>query len=478
MAAGFLGDDFLLSGETARALYHGVAADAPIVDPHTHLPAAEIAGDRTYETLADLWLGDDHYKWRAMRGAGVDEALVTGDADPWERFAAWAATVPRLVRNPLYVWTHLELRRVFGIDAVLSPATAREIWEEANRQLPHWSARRLLAHFGVEVLATTDDPADDLEAHHRLREEVGMAGAGTPVVVPTFRPDAAHRLLADPAAWCSWADRLGAATGGVVEDGGSLLEACARSYRRFGDLGGRASDHGLAVVPDRPRNPALADATVRRARTGTAPRAEGRDAVALEIVALAARLASEDGGVVQLHLGAHRDASPRLFERLGPDAGGDVVGDARQIPGLSRLLAGLEAAGHLPRTVLYNLNPADNPAFAVLAGAFSAPGVAPLVQWGPPWWFNDHEAGLRRQLDDLSQVGPLAGFVGMVADSRSLLSFTRHELFRRVLCDVLGRDVEEGRIPPDLDWLSTVVADVCGGNARRFYGLGGGPTGG
>jgi glucuronate isomerase len=466
VATAFLGDDFLLTGETARTLYHDVAAGVPIVDAHTHLAAAEIADDRRYETLTDLWLGDDHYKWRAMRCAGVDEDLVTGDADPWDRFAAWASTVPRLVRNPLYVWTHLELRRVFGLDLVLSPSTAREIWDEANRQLPRWSARRLLGHFGVGVLATTDDPTEDLGGHQRLR------GSGGTAVVPTFRPDASHRLLAQPRAWCTWADRLGDSTGTQVEDLGSLLEALTRSYRRFGDVGCRASDHGLEVVPDRPRDRALADATVRAALRGVPPGPEGREAVTLEVLTLAAGLAADDGGVVQLHLGALRDASPRLFARLGFDAGADVMGDARQVPGLVRLLGRLESAGSLPRTVLYNLNPADNSAFAAMAGAFSVPGVPSPVQWGPPWWFNDHEAGVRRQLDDLSQAGQLARFVGMVADSRSLLSFTRHELFRRVLCDVLGRDVEEGRIPADPDLLSNVVLDVCGDNARRFYGLG------
>jgi glucuronate isomerase len=471
VTAAFLGDDFLLTTSTARSLYHDAAARVPIIDPHTHLSATEIADDRTYETLTELWLEDDHYKWRAMRSAGVDEALVTGAADPWDRFCAWASTVPRLVRNPLYVWSHLELRRVFGIDLVLSSSTAREVWDEANRQLPRFSARQLLDHFGVEALATTDDPGDDLDGHRRLKE-----GSGS-TVVPTFRPDAAHRLLTDPRAWCSWADRLGSAEATEIEGLDTLLEACTASYQRFQAMGGRASDHGIEVVPDRPRDRALADAAIRRVRDGVAADPGAQEAVALEVVNLAARLASDDGGVLQLHLGAHRDASPRLFDLLGSDVGGDVVGDARQVPGLAGLLGSLEGAGQLPRTVLYNLNPADNVAFATMAGTFSAAGEVSLVQWGPPWWFNDHEAGVRHQLDDLSQVGQLAGFVGMVADSRSLLSFTRHELFRRVLCDVLGRDVEEGRIPADQDLLSAVVLAVCGGNARRFYGLGDGAGG-
>lgn len=466
VAAAFLAEDFLLSNETAVALYHGVAEQAPIVDPHTHLPAADVAGGRTFEDLAELWLADDHYKWRAMRLAGVDEDLVTGDADPWDRFSAWASTVPRLVGNPLYVWSHLELRRAFGIDLVLSPSTAREIWEEAGRLLPGLPVPALLARFGVEALATTDDPADDLAPHRHL------AGSGGTTVVPTFRPDAAHRLLGDPAAWTAWADRLAEGSGVAVDGLDGLLEACERSYARFAGLGGRASDHALERLPNRARDPALADAGVRKARAGTAASAEERDAVALEVVACCARLAFAGDRVVQLHLGARRDVSPRLLVRLGRDAGGDAVGDWRQGSGLARFLGGLEAEGTLPRTVLYNAHPADNAVVASTAGAFARAGVPSLVQWGPPWWFNDHEAGLRRQLHDLAELGQLAGFVGMVADSRSFLSFARHELFRRVLCDVIGRDVAAGRIPGDLAWLGSVVRAVCVGNARAWYGLG------
>ena len=464
MDAGFLNDEFLLSGETARVLFHEVAEHAPIVDLHNHLPPADIAGDRVYETLSDLWLGDDHYKWRAMRLAGFDERLVTGDADPWERFSAWAATLPRLIRNPLYVWSHLELRRVFGIDLQLGPATAREIWEEANRQLPRWSVHALLAHFDVRAVATTDDPGDDLAAHRRA--------AGSRVkMIPTFRPDGAHRLLDDPAAWNAWVGRLETAEETTVDDLASLLDALTRAHRRFGELGGRASDHGLECIPDLPRDPSLADAVVRRARLGSAATTLERHSVALEVVALAAELAFADESVLQLHLGPIRDVSPRLLAQVGRDAGGDAIGDERQAPGLTRFLGELERSGTLPRTILYNVNPADNALFAAMAGAFSRPGVPSLVQWGPPWWFNDHEQGMRRQLDDLSQIGQLAGFVGMVTDSRSILSMTRHELFRRILCDAVGRDVDEGRIPADIDRCSAVVRDICVDNAVRYFSL-------
>ncbi len=463
---GFLNDEFLLSGETARTLFHEVAEPAPIVDLHNHLSPADIAGDRVYESLTELWLEDDHYKWRAMRLAGFTEELITGDADPWEKFSAWAATVPRLIRNPLYVWSHLELRRVFGIELALNPSTAREIWDEVNRQLPDWPAQKLLSHFDVRAVATTDDPGDELAAHTRIAEQPGATR-----MIPTFRPDAAHRLLDDPLAWNTWIDRLAAATSTAVEDLPTLLEALTRSYERFARLGARASDHGLESLPDLPRDALLADATIRRARAGGASTALERSSVMLEVVALAARLAHSDESVLQLHLGPLRDVSPRLLELVGRDAGADVIGDERQAPGLARFLGGLERDGTLPRTILYNVNPADNALFAAMAGAFSRPGVEAIVQWGPPWWFSDHEQGLRRQLDELSQIGELAGFVGMHTDSRSILSMTRHELFRRVLCDAIGRDVDEGRIPADLDWCSTVVRNLCLDNAVRYFSL-------
>jgi glucuronate isomerase len=457
----------LLGNDTARRLYHEVAARQPIVDVHNHLSPADIAHDRRWETITDLWLGDDHYKWRAMRLAGIDEHLVTGPADPWDRFAAWAATVPRTARNPLHLWTHLELRRVFGIDAPLTPGTAREIWDEANRQLAsRWTARSLLGHFDVRAVATTDDPADDLAAHHAHR----ATGAG-PALVPTFRPDNAHRLLDDPLAWNDWADRLGASAGVGIDGLTTLLDALGASFDRFAAAGARASDHGLASLPDRARDPDRADRVIRAARHGRAATDDERHVVLLEVVALAARLAHRDDGVVQLHLGPLRDVSPRLLAAVGRDAGADVMGDEPQARGLARFLGELEGGATLPRTVLFNLNPADNLLFATMTGAFSRPGVRSLVQWGPPWWFNDTEEGMRRGLDDLSQVGQLANMIGMLTDSRSVLSMTRHELFRRILCDVLGHDVESGRLPADDAWLDGLVADISVRNAVEFFGF-------
>ncbi len=468
----FLHDDMMLSTDTGRALFHDVANRAPIVDVHNHLSPREIADDRVWETITDLWLGDDHYKWKAMRLAGFEEALITGDADPWDKFAAWAETVSRSIRNPLYVWTHLELRRVFGINTALNAATAREIWDETNRQLPSWSARRLLKHFRVRVVATTDDPGDQLGRHKQHAANVAAAGSTeATAMIPTFRPDAAHRTLDDPTAWNRWAQQLGSSAGVTVCDLDSLLNALANSYARFASLGCRASDHGLAAIPDRPRDPVLADRAIRAAVDGRVATDIEREVVLLEVVTLAAQLANANDSVLQLHLGPLRNISPRLFQLVGRDAGGDVMNDERHASGLARFLGVLEAAGTLPRTVLYNLNPADNALFATMSGAFSRPGVKSLVQWGPPWWFNDHEEGMRRQLDDLSQIGQLAGFIGMLTDSRSILSMTRHEVFRRILCDSIGADVDAGRVPNDPVWLGAMVRDICVNNAVAYFGF-------
>jgi glucuronate isomerase len=468
--SGFLHNDVLLGNATAQSLFHDVAEQLPIVDVHNHLVPGDIADDRRWSTITELWLGDDHYKWKAMRLAGFSEELVSGDADPWERFAAWAATVPRTLRNPLYMWTHLELRRAFGIDIALSPATAKEIWQECNHQLAtKWSARSLLHHFRVNAVATTDDPTSTLDEHRRHQgdgRDSGLTG-----LLPTFRPDAAHRLLNDPVQWNAWVDGLTAVTGEKVVGLESLLGALTKSYARMSMLGARASDHGLAFLPNRDREPTSADRTIRAALDGRAAKEPERELVLLEVVALAARLAHSDDSVLQLHLGPLRNVSPRILNTVGRDAGSDVMSDDPQALGLARFLGALEADRTLPRTVLYNLNPADNLLFSTMAGAFARPGVRSLVQWGPPWWFNDTEQGMRKGLDDLSQVGQLANFIGMLTDSRSILSMTRHELFRRILCDTLGRDVESGRIPNDRMWLDEVVRNLCVGNAVSFFGF-------
>jgi glucuronate isomerase len=465
----FLDDRFLLSTTTAESLFDSVRS-LPIVDAHSHLSARELAEDRRFETITELWLEDDHYKWRAMRGVGVDERLVTGPSDPFDRFEAWATTLEQLALNPLQVWSHLELRRCFGIDLVLTRSTAREIYDEANRQLAGRTVRDLLAPFGVAVLSTTDDPADPLAAHTDLRNDP-EPDRTLPLVVPTWRPDPAHRLLGRPAEWRLWTERLGDGEGVAVDSLDSLLAALRSSWRRFAALGARSSDHGLSVLPATVRDPAAAAKAVRHALRGLAPDQTGRDAVVVEVITLSAELALEDDAVVQLHLGAQRDASPRLATRLGSDVGADAIGGAPQGPGLFARLSALESAGSLPSTVLYNVDPADNALFATVAGAFARDDRRPAVRWGPAWWFNDHERGLRDQLELLGAVGVLGTFVGMHTDSRSWLSMTRHELYRRVLCDVLGQGVSRGTVPLD-DALGDLAVALCGQNALDLYGFG------
>ena len=404
MSERFLDDDVLAHHRRCRRhLYHDVAAALPD-RRRPHPPAAPTTSSRTgvWTTIADLWLAADHYKWRAMRLAGVAEELITGDVDPWDRFQAWAATMPRLVRNPLYVWTHLELRRVFGIDRCSTPGTAQGDLGGGEPAAAVLSARRLLAHFRVELVATTDDPSDGLEAHRRLATDSNRRARWCRRSVPTRRT----ALLADPAAWNAWVDRLGDAEGSAITDLESMLAASRARTRAFAALGCRAqtmASHSCPTVRAIRRSPTTSSA---RARDGRAATDDERELVLLEVVALAARLAFADDSVLQLHLGPLRNVSPRLMDRVGRDAGADVIGDDRQAPGLVRFLGDLERAGTLPRTVLYNVNPADNALFAALAGAFAGSGVAGLVQWGPAWWFNDTIDGIRRQLDDLGSDRP------------------------------------------------------------------------
>jgi glucuronate isomerase len=463
----YLDDRFLLSTTTAESLFDSVRW-LPIVDAHSHLDARQLAEDRRFETITELWLDDDHYKWRAMRAVGVDERLVTGPSDPFDRFEAWATTLEQLALNPLQVWSHLELRRCFEIDLVLTRSTAREVYDEANRQLKSRTVRDLLAPFGVAALATTDDPADPLASHADLRQD---ADPRLSPVVPTWRPDPAHRLLAEPTEWKRWTERLGDREGVEVDSLDSLLAALRSSWRRFVALGARSSDHGLAVLPETPRDPGAAAEAVRHALRGVAPDPAGHDAVVVEVITLAAELALEDDAVVQVHLGAHRDASPRLAARLGSDAGADAIGGDPQGGGLFARLSALERADSLPSTVLYNMDPADNALFATVAGAFARDDGRPAVRWGPAWWFNDHERGLRDQLELLGSMGVLGTFVGMHTDSRSWLSMTRHELYRRVLCDVLGQGVSRGTVPYD-DALRALAVALCGQNALDLYGFG------
>ncbi len=461
----FLDSQYLLSNATACRLYEMVA-DMPLIDYHNHLSPEEIVERRVFNNLAEAWLESDHYKWRAMRWVGEDESVITGDAEPWDKFLAWARTVPRTLRNPLYTWTHLELRRYFGINLLLNEQTAREIWDEANRQLSTMTCVEMMTRFRVVLAGTTDDPADDLEHHSRI------AQSGTPVrVVPTFRPDRCYNLQHDPTAWNTWVGRLETVSGGTITQLDDLLSALAQRHQCFVEHGARASDHSLAAIPDARPDHVLAAEAVTYLKRGDIPSVEARDALTMVILHHVGRLNHATDWAMQLHLGPLRNTNTSLYENFGPDAGADSMGDERQGLGLRRLLDGLNQAGHLPRVILYNVNPTQNALFASMCGNFQGGGVAGRVQFGSGWWYLDQEDGMRRQIEDLSNMGLLSTFVGMLTDSRSFLSFPRHEVFRRLLCDVVGHDAESGRIPADDDLLGELVRRVAYENAKEYFQL-------
>lgn len=463
----FIHDDFLLESKTARQLYRDHAADQPILDYHCHLPPADVAANRRFANLFEIWLEGDHYKWRAMRANGVPERYCTGDADPYEKFQAWAATVPHCLRNPLYHWTHLELKRYFGIDELLNEKTAADIWKKANERLKsdELTARGILKKFGVRALCTTDDPADDLSHHVTIRDS-GLATK----VYPTFRPDRvldAHQ----PDVFNPWVDRLAKTADVHIARLNDLLDALRRRHQDFHDLGGRLSDHGLdqcyadACTGDR------AAAIFDKARSGKAVDAGERNAFASFMMLFFGHLDAEKGWTKQLHLGARRNNSTRGLRALGRDTGFDSMGDWPQIETLSAYLDRLDRESALPKTIIYNNNPTDTYSMATMVGNFQDGSVPGKIQFGTGWWFLDQKEGIEWQVNALSNTGLLSRFVGMVTDSRSFMSYPRHEYFRRVLCNLLGRDVEAGELPDDTQMLGTLVENICFNNAASYFGL-------
>jgi glucuronate isomerase len=462
----FCGDDFLLSNRTARELYHGVAAGQPIIDYHCHIPPRDLAEDRRFNNVQEAWLEDDHYKWRAMRACGVPEALITGgDSTPREKFQAWAVTSPKTLRSPLFHWTHLELRRHFGVETLLEEATAQEIWEETRRLLaqPGYSARGLVERMKVEIICTTDDPSDGLE-HHRA-----IAKSGWRVkVFPAFRPDNALRVN-QPALFKAWVKKLGEVSGAGVGTFKGLLTALADRHDFFHNGGCRLSDHGLERLPALDCTEAGAARIFSAALKGRTASPEDTERFGTFMMEFFGVLDAGKGWTKQLHLGALRDVNTRMAARHGASAGCDAIGDFPQAAALARYLDRLDRNGQLPKTILYNMNPADNGLFAAMAGCFQEGPASGKIQYGASWWFLDQENGLRAQLDALSDLGLLSRFVGMLTDSRSLLSYARHEYFRRILCDMVGADVESGRLPDRHDWLVRLIADICHRNARSYF---------
>lgn len=463
----FIHDDFLLQTDSARRLYHGYAESEPIFDYHCHLSPEAIGENGNFSDLYAIWLSGDHYKWRAMRTNGVAESYCTGDASPYEKFLAYCRTVPQCLRNPLFHWSHLELKRYFGLDLMINEANAPAIWEAAQGWLgePALAPRGILERFNVRLVGTTDDPTDDLAAHRKIREQ----GLSTQVI-PTFRPDKGLRVD-DPAGFTNWCIRLAERSGKSINSLSDFLEALKARHDAFHEAGARASDHGMEYCPYREMPDGDLDAIYRRALGGGAASVEEQEAFATHILQAVGRWNAERGWVMQFHLGAMRNNNTRMFEALGPDVGFDSIGDYPQAQTLARLLDSLDQERALPRTIIYNLNPADNYLLATMIGNFQDGSVAGKVQFGSGWWFLDQKEAMEWQLNALSNNGLLSRFVGMLTDSRSFMSFPRHEYFRRVLCNLVGRDMENGEIPMDYDWVGGMIHRICYRNAAEFFGV-------
>ncbi len=463
----FLNDNFLLHSELARTLYHQYAEPELILDYHTHLPPQDIAQNRRFNNLFEAWLEGDHYKWRAMRTNGVPEEYITGKIDPWEKFQCWAKTVPHTLRNPLYHWTHLELRRYFGINTLLNEHSARRIWDEANEKLqsPELATQGILKKFKVAAVCTTDDPTDSLEYHRSL-----AAQDFSTKMFPTFRPDKAF-AVDQPVAFNKWIIKLEQASGMDCTKFDGFLAALEHRHAYFDSFGCRLSDHGLEAMYAGPCSEVQAAMIFEAARAGKPASYAHAQAYGYCLMLFLGRLDHQRGWTKQLHLGAIRNNNLYLMDKLGPDTGSDSVGDFPQARVLSQYLGALAKEEKLPKTILYNLNPADNYVFASMVGNFQD-GVTPgKLQFGSAWWFSDQLEAMRWQIDALSNIGLLSRFVGMLTDSRSFLSYPRHEYFRRLLCGMLGQDVEHGAVPHDVEMLANLVRDVCFRNARGYFGL-------
>jgi glucuronate isomerase len=468
MAANFIHDDFMLTNQAAKELYHTYAADQPIIDYHNHLSPQDIAEDRRFRNLYDIWMDGDHYKWRAMRANGIAEELVTGDGDEKEKFLAFAATVPHTLRNPLYHWSHLELKRFFDIDELLSPKTAEAIWDEANDKIAHsddLTVRGILKKFNVTALCTTDDPTDDL-GHHKAIAADDSISTG---VFPAFRPDWA--LFVDRVSeFNPWVDKLGSAAGVEIASFEDYLEALAKRHDFFHECGARLSDHGMEYVPDKFCDQKTAAGIFEAARAGQTATPEQFDQFSTFMLLFLAKLDAEKGWTNQFHMGVWRNNNTRLFNEVGRDLGCDSMGDTPQGQSLRNFLDKLDQENALPKTIVYNLNPNDNYLLSTMIGNFQR-DVPGKMQFGSGWWYLDQKEGMQWQINTLSNTGLLSRFVGMLTDSRSFLSFTRHEYFRRILCEMIGTDVENGELPNDMEMVGDLVSRICYQNAKDYLKL-------
>ena len=461
-------DDFLLKTETAKELFHQSAKTAPIIDFHNHLNPQDIYEDRCYDNLSEVWLGGDHYKWRAMRANGVPEELITGDGDPYKKFLAWADTIQNCIGNPLYHWTHLELKRYFGIDDALTPETAPAIWEKCNVLLktPEYSIRNLLKMQNVEVLCTTDDPIDDLKWHKKLAEE------GFEIqVLPTFRPGRALDIEKND--FANYIALLGERTDLEMHSLNDVLQALKKCLTYFIEAGCRVTDHSLESDFFLPASYEEADHIYQKRMRGETLSLEETTKYRGFILTELGREYSRNNLVMQFHIGAIRNNSLRMFQHLGADTGFDSLNDFNYAPQLSALLNAMDLTEELPKTVLYYLNPKDADMLATMAGNYQSntQNIRGKVQLGSAWWFCDHKRGMERQMNALADTGLISTFIGMLTDSRSFLSFPRHEYFRRILCNLIGSWVEDGEYPADMPYLNTLIRNICYTNAKQYFQL-------
>ncbi|PTB97041.1 glucuronate isomerase [Marivirga lumbricoides] len=463
----FLGEDFLLENTTAEQLYHGFASSMPIMDYHCHLSPKDIAENRQFNHITDAWLEGDHYKWRAMRTFGIDESFITGSKSPESKFKEWAKVVPFTIRNPLYHWTHLELQRYFGIHDLLSPDTAEKIYQSTREKLsqPELSTQGILQKMNVKMVGTTDDPADDL-AHHQSIKKQNLKV----VVAPTFRPDKAYNFT-DVNGYHTYLEKLEKAGGQSIKNLSDLLEVLFKRIEYFHENGARLADHGLEYLPGAQKIEGNADHLFDRVIQKRSLSAQEQEHLAYVILVELCKKYHQMGWTQQFHLGALRNNNKRFFRELGPDTGFDSMGDFSQARNLSAFLSTLDEENQLARTVLYNLNPADNELFATMVGNFNDGSMKAKVQFGSGWWFLDQKDGMERQLNALSNMGLLSCFVGMLTDSRSFLSFPRHEYFRRILCNLIAKDVENGELPNDIPLLGSIVQDICFNNAKNYFNV-------
>lgn len=464
----FLDDDFLLSGKTASRLYHEYAKPMPIIDYHCHLNPQEIYENKKYRNLTEVWLYGDHYKWRAMRTCGVDESRITGDASDYDKFAAYAAAVPSMIGNPLYHWSHLELRRFFGVDELLNAENAPVIWEKVNARLGEngYGARDFIRMSDVRVICTTDDPVDSLEYHIKLKEDQSF----DTVVLPSFRPDKALEI--NRSTFLPWIRRLEEASGGSIADFSQFMAALESRVRFFHQVGCRVSDHALDAVPYAEASEDEVAAIFARALKGETVSPEDEMKHKTFLLIRLGKLYAELGWAMQYHMNAARNLNPRMFAKLGPDTGFDAIGDNAIAAPLARLLGALELEGKLPKTILYSLNPTQNAVLAAMIGSFQGGGIPGKIQFGSAWWFNDTKEGMIQQMKTLADMGLLSRFIGMLTDSRSFLSYTRHEYFRRILCNLLGEWADNGEVPADPELLGGIVQDICYRNAEQYFDFG------